>query len=154
MWKCLCSAERVLMVNTSEHSGSGSSWAVTCCGCCLRKAEGEIAFTRGKDWIFWELGWAAFVCGFFSPETPQLILLVSLSLLSSNSTLWFFALSGLAWCFLMLNVGFQFAPSFFTEHGVDARPVGLGGLSLYETETESEVVLGWCTYVPKITSGL
>lgn len=68
----------------SDSSGSGSTWAVTCC-VELLPGEGRRgnSITRGEHCIFWELGWGVFACVWvFSPETPQLILLVSLSLLS------------------------------------------------------------------------
>lgn len=154
MWKCLCSAQRVLMVNMSEHSGSGSSWAVTCCGCCLRKAEGEIAFTRGTHCIFWELGWAAFVCVwvFFSWNPTAYLACFSVSP--------FPKLDFVILCSFWLGLMFSHVKCWVsvctnlhrTWHW--CKTYWLGGFSLYETETESEVVLDWCTYVPKITSGL
>lgn len=101
-----------VMMSASERCSSGSTQVMTSCGWYIHKAEGEIAFTRvDANTVFsgnwgWRVG--VFVWGVFSPQTPQLILLVSLSFLSPLARLQFVVLHS-----FLLSVKFSHVKCLF-----------------------------------------
>lgn len=91
-------------------------------------------------------------CVVFSSRNPTAYLACfSVSPLWPNST--FVILCSFLLSLMFSHVKCWVAPSFCTECSSDARP-GVKEVFHSMKQSESQVVLGWYTYVPKITSGL